>query len=638
MTSESNWVGAHSKMHLSFRVSSSRPTTDLGVKLTLYSRLTSRYAFQTSESGREPTSEIVLSATPIIPIPLLLHSRAPNAPASMSVRVVTAPTARPTKLASPVLALDCQPGTCDGVYPLDVVVVDRSTDKPLASFTTDVIYLTGAVGTYPLNVAFVFSVGTGLGLSARGTSMISLRRIVALDDFVRAVAKQSATAMTVNAYSQIFLALQRSPDKLAKATLARMRALVESGEVSGNLEMLDAPFADVSAAQLAHAGLGRDLTRQIATGHAIAHRLVGASELGSPYLAATNLDKSGLAMLRSAGVTRLVVPEENVSPQQVTTPTAPFTLQSGPSRTGAPVAFVADAGLAAQLRSSSDPELSAHNFLADLAQTFFEEPFSTGPRGVVVAPLLLPSSARLVSVVLAALRSSPIFRPTTLEELYTSVPIGSNAAPGSAELNGARGFGGHLGQQIDSARSELSDLQSVIPTDAAVLNHARDAILLAETSGIANSAQSSYLSSPNAQFATVRDSLALTGSRTVTIGQHNARIPVTFNSSFPSVIHAELRLSSGAFALAPGEISQPIVLARNNTEHEVTVTTRTSGVSTLNIELVSPVGKVVLLQSGITIRSTAFSIVAVIISAVALFILLAWWVRTLRRRRRRRAA
>ncbi|MGA8297723.1 MAG: hypothetical protein WB770_11835, partial [Acidimicrobiales bacterium] len=69
----------------------------------------------------------------------------------------------------------------------------------------------------------------------------------------------------------------------------------------------------------------------------------------------------------------------------------------------------------------------------------------------------------------------------------------------------------------------------------------------------------------------------------------------------------------------------------------VTVTTRTSGVSTLNVELVSPVGKVVLLQGGITIRSTAFSIVAVIISAVALFILLAWWVRTMLRRRRRHA-
>ncbi len=637
LTSESDWVGAHSRMHLSFRVSSSLPTTDLGVKLTLYSRLTSRYAFDASETGKEPSSEIVLSATPIIPIPLLLRTTAPNAPASVSVRVVTAPTARSTKLASPVLALDCQPGTCDGVYPLSVVVVDRSTDKPLASFTTDVIYLTGTAGTYPLNVAFVFSVGTGLGLSPGGRSMVSLRRIVALDDFVRAVAAQSATAMTVNAYSQIFLALQRSSETLAKTTLAGMRALVESGEASGTLEMLDAPFTEVSAAQLAHAGLGRDLVRQIATGHAIAHRLVGASELGSPFLAASNLDKSGLSTLRSAGVTRLVVPEGNVSPQQVTTPTAPFTLQSGSSRARAPVAFVADAGLAAQLRSSPNPVLSAHNFLAELAQTFFEEPFSTGPRGVVVAPLLLPSSPRLVSTVLAGLRSSPILHPTTLEGLYASVPVGSNAAPSSASLTAAHGFGGHLGQQIGSARSELTDLQSVIPADAAVLSRARDAILLAETNAIANSEQSRYLGAPNVQFATVRDSLALTGTRTVTIGQHEARIPVTFNSSFPSVIHAELRLSSGAFALAPDEISQPIVLARNNTEHEVTVTTRTSGVSTLNVELVSPVGKVVLLQSGITIRSTAFSIVAVIISAVALFVLLAWWVRTMLRRRRRHA-
>ena len=256
LTSESDWVGAHSRMHLSFRVSSSLPTTDLGVKLTLYSRLTSRYAFDASETGKEPSSEIVLSATPIIPIPLLLRTTAPNAPASVSVRVVTAPTTRSTKLASPVLALDCQPGTCDGVYPLSVVVVDRSTDKPLASFTTDVIYLTGTAGTYPLNVAFVFSVGTGLGLSPGGRSMVSLRRIVALDDFVRAVAAQSATAMTVNAYSQIFLALQRSSETLAKTTLAGMRALVESGEASGTLEMLDAPFTEVERGPTRSRGAG----------------------------------------------------------------------------------------------------------------------------------------------------------------------------------------------------------------------------------------------------------------------------------------------------------------------------------------------------------------------------------------------
>ena len=637
LTAETNWVGAHSKMHLSFDVSSTFPTTDLGVKLTLYSRLTSRYAFGLSETGKEPSSEIVLGATPIIPLSQLLHGFAPNASASLKVRVVTAPTARSPQLSSPVLALDCVPGSCDGVYPLEVVIVDRSTDKPLASFTTDVIYLTGSAGTYPLNVALVFSLGTGLGLAPDGDSMVSLPRLVALDEFVRAVAAQSHTAVTINAYSQILLALERSQDKLAKATLTSLRSLVANGAVTGKLEMLDAPFAEISPEQLARAGLTSDFTRQFATGHAIAHRLVGATETVTPYLAASNLDATGVATLASAGITRLVVPESNVTPAQATTPTAPFKLQTGLSGSSAPVAFVADSGLASQLQSSSDPVLAAHNFLADLAQTFFEEPFSTGPRGVVVAPLLLPSSSRLVSTVLHGLNSTPILHSITLDDLYAAVPVGSNAEPRSAGLTGVHGPSGHLGQKITSARSMLSDLQSVIPTDASLLNRARDAILLAETAGIANSAESRYLGVPNLEFKIVRESLALTGSRTVTIGQHNARVPVTFDSSFPNVIHADLRLSSGEFALSPSQVSQPIVLARKNTEHVVSVTTRTSGVSTLDVELVSPVGKVVLLQGGITIRSTAYSIVAVIISAIALLILLAWWVRTMLRRRRRHA-
>jgi hypothetical protein len=638
LVSESDWVGPHTKMHLSLRVRSPLPSTDLGVKLTLYSRLTSRYAFGLSEAGNEPSSELVLGATPIIPITELYRRGAPSAPLALTVRIVTAPSARATKLSSPVLALDCAAGTCNGVYPLEVVLVDRATDKPLTSFTTDVIYVSGTAGTYPLDVAFVLSLGTGLGLAPDGSSTISLARISAIDGVVRAITAASRTAVTVNAYSQILLSLQRSHDKAANETLQRLRALVANGTAAGRIEMLDAPFTEVSSSELARAGLGRDFARQFATGHAIAERLVGASQLATPYLTMNDVTSADVQLLGSAGLTQVVVPESTLASVPPTTPTAPFTLQTGAKTANGPEAFVADAGLAAQLRSNGDPVLAAHNFLADLAQTFFEEPFSVGPRGVVVAPQKLPNSSRLVSIVLNGLASSPFLHATTLDGLYSDVPIGSNAAARSVSLNGSRSAPStDLGQQVFAARSMLTDLQSVIPTDVDVLNRSRNAILLAETSGIAIGAEARYLAEPNAGFATVRASLALTGTRTVTIGQHRARIPVTFDSNFPAAVHADLRITSGAFALSPGEAHQPIVLARKNTEHEVDVTSRTSGVSTLNIQLVSPVGKILLLQGGITIRSTAFSIVAVIISVLALLVLAAWWVRTMLRRRRRHA-
>ncbi|MGA8296982.1 MAG: hypothetical protein WB770_08080, partial [Acidimicrobiales bacterium] len=566
LISESDSVGPHTKLNLSFRVRSPLPTTELGVKLTLYSRLTSRYSFGLSETGKEPASELVLGATPIIPLDDLLRGLSPNAAASLKVRVVTAPSARSSKLASPVLALDCLPGACDGVYPLEVVVVDRTTDKPLASITSDVIYVGGTAGTYRLNVAVVFSIGTGLGLAPDGASTVSLRRITALEKFVSAIGAQTRTAMTLNAYSQILLALERSHEKRAKHTLTRLRSLVASGGASGNLEVLDSPFTEVSATELSRAGLVRDLKRQFATGHAISRRLVGAQETGTSYLATSDIDQATVATLRSVGISRLVVPEASITPTEVTTPTAPFMLQSGSTTTtGAPEGLVADAGLASQLHSSSDPVVAAHNFLADLAQTFFEEPFSTGPRGVVVAPTELPSSSRIVSIVLNGLRSIPILHSMTLDELYSAVPIGSNAEPRSVRLTGGRGGGGsHLGHEISSARSMLTDLQSVIPDDAAFLNRTRAAILLAETNGIAGSSLSRYLDQPNSAFAAVRSSLALSGTRTVTIGQHRARIPVTFDSNFPSIVHADLEISSGAIALSSGEVSQPIVLARKN--------------------------------------------------------------------------
>ena len=116
----------------------------------------------------------------------------------------------------------------------------------------------------------------------------------------------------------------------------------------------------------------------------------------------------------------------------------------------------------------------------------------------------------------------------------------------------------------------------------------------------------------------VRDALSLSGTRTVTIAQRRAKIPVTIVSDFPSPVHGVLRLESGDLTLASGQTRQAVVLARKNTSVSATVSTRTSGVSTLEVELVSPRGGIVLIDKGFTVRSTAFSIVAVIISVVAL--------------------
>jgi hypothetical protein len=68
------------------------------------------------------------------------------------------------------------------------------------------------------------------------------------------------------------------------------------------------------------------------------------------------------------------------------------------------------------------------------------------------------------------------------------------------------------------------------------------------------------------------------------------------------------------------------------------VGTRTSGDSTLQLQLVSPGGLLQLANAEFTIRSTAISGVAIVLTAGAGAFLLFWWFRSASRRRRRHAA
>jgi hypothetical protein len=70
----------------------------------------------------------------------------------------------------------------------------------------------------------------------------------------------------------------------------------------------------------------------------------------------------------------------------------------------------------------------------------------------------------------------------------------------------------------------------------------------------------------------------------------------------------------------------------------VAVRARTSGVFNVDIVMHSPSYQLELASGQVSVRSTATSVVGIILSLGALTVLVVWWVRTsLRRRRQRRA-
>ena len=640
LTSQTNWVRG-SRMSLGVAIHSLDKRATLGLKLTVYSRLTSRYALGLAESGKQSSDELVLDATPIIPLRALHVTGTGVLGVAMHVRVATSASSKPGGLGSPGLALDCAPLACDGVYPLVVTVVDTANDTPLASLTTFLIYVAGRLGLKSLRVALVLPLGATPALTASGSPTLSAKTIQSLVSALDTVEDHPTDHLTLDLYPQLLVALAESRSPQAATVLTDLRALARQAASSGRTEFLGTSFTPVDLDQLTAARLDPGLGTQLAAAKEVFRSELGVSPPQGAYISTTPLDAASVAALATQHVDHVVLPETELPVASSMSLTSPLNLSSSGSstRSSAPhlTAVVADSALAAHLTSGTSPVLAAHQFLADVAQTFFEEPFGAQARGVVVALTALPSSS-LLSLVLEGLASSPIARPATVGSVFSAVPVGADGAPTHlAPVPDHTTPSYVFTSSIESAFSTIRAIDSIVPDDHAFIAHAEDAVLLAETAGLRHGRWAHYAAEPFAAVSRIEHDLSLAGTRTVTLTQRQAKVPLTIVSAFPSPIHATLELSSGTLAIAPSDFSRPVVLAHKNSPFVIPVTARTSGVSTLTIELVSPRGGIVLFEDVYTVRSTAFSIVAVGLSVAALLVLGLWWLRSHARRTRRRA-
>jgi hypothetical protein len=189
--------------------------------------------------------------------------------------------------------------------------------------------------------------------------------------------------------------------------------------------------------------------------------------------------------------------------------------------------------------------------------------------------------------------------------------------------------------KVQAARVQLAELSSVIPSDTATINALDDGILLAETAGLDTAARQAYLSAPLAMMDKLGSELSLPAGRTVTVTSSSARLPIAITSTSRTPLHVIL-LVSGPNLTSSTDV--PVVLKHGTTSFIVRVGTRTSGDSTLQLQLVSPGGLLQLASAEFTIRSTAISGVAIVLTAGAGAFLLFWWFRSASRRRRRHAA
>ena len=658
LVSQTPWVeqpGESFDLRLHVGTASPAPS-QLGLSVSVYPCLSSVSAFDQSVTSAAGPSGTPLDTTrsPLAVAGLPVASNG-TVDLSMPVSVDAPGTAPPGGFA---IDLSTRSGQCagypTGVYPVRVQLVDTSTDQALGGFTTHLIYTGTPTSTERLQVAVVLPIGTTLGPSTDPTAaQLAAHPSSALDP--PSPASVAAISGTLAAISQghpsVPVTLETSPQTVAELAasghqpiVAQLAGLSATPSVH---QFASSPFVPVNASSLVDAGLASELALQVARGSETLSSYLprtssaapvgsGAGPLGA-WISNDGVDTGTLAQLEADGYGQLVVPAASVpnAPTNVST-AEPFPLS--PSAGSAMTAVAANTDLASRFAGSPrDPVLAASQLVAELAQIYFEKPNDTTPRIVaVVAPNSWTDNPAFVATLLGALDGNPVVEPVTTTDLFSTLPL-STCRGGCRTLAGGAG-GGLPATAIRTERQRVSALATATSTatDHGVTTQLGDLVLAGESEHLHATQQSGVLRNAGAAVDAQLDQLQVSGDRTVTLTSQRGRVPVTIYSTAPYPVTGTLTLTSDKLTFPDGQ-SQTVTLSPSHYRvFYVNVETRASGLFKVDIALYSPGGGLMLSSGQVDVRSTATSVVGVILSLGAVAVLVVWWLRTSRKRRARR--
>ncbi len=660
VVSESPWVAPGQNFDLRLRIGGTVPPSDLGLTVNVYPCLSSVSAFDQSLSTSALASDTPISSTSS-PLPVSgLPAVSDGVDLSMPVMVGTAGGS--TTPGGSTIQLNPTSDQCGafptGVYPVWVQLVDVATTNRqiVGQFTTHLIYTDGGSDTQRLRVALVLPVDLpGRPARSPNSSQLLARPGAAL------APPSDAQVSAINAMLGV---LDASPTSAVPVTLEAspltVQLLAQSGHASTVAalaqvasdptahQLLSAPFAPVNAAALFDSGLGSELAMQISRGAALldtsvthADAAAGISDLGA-WVTNDALDSGSIGQLATLGYSQVVLPATSVTgPPADGSTTEPFSLAT---EHGRPLtAITSNTDLSARFTGSvGTPVLAAHQLLAELAQIYYEKPNDSTPRVVVaVAPNGWRDNPTFVSTLLSSLVGNPIIEPITTKSLFATfapaatcrdqcrLPTGGSGAPlpvGAIRVQRQRTTGFASAVRGASARAVSLQLG--------------DLVLASQSEDLRTAQQDAVLGNAAAALTAQLSQLQVAGDRTVTLTSQQGTLPVTIVSNAPYPVTARLTLTSDKLLFPNGttEWTQPVNLVLPNNVVDVKVRARASGVFKVDVSLHSPDGGLELSHGEVDVRSTATSVVGVVLSVGALTVLVVWWFRTSRKRRALRKA
>ncbi len=189
-----------------------------------------------------------------------------------------------------------------------------------------------------------------------------------------------------------------------------------------------------------------------------------------------------------------------------------------------------------------------------------------------------------------------------------------------------------LSKRMASLRSDLRGRDSMVDDTAPVTLD--DLVLTAQHRDLTIPTATTYLEAAATRVESDLSAVVAPRGRRYTVTARSATIPLQFSNDLSTPVKVLVRFESTRITFDKGQ-STVVTLDPGVNQVPVRVRVRTSGQFRVGVETLTPDGSVQLGRTELTIRSTAFSGVGVVLSIGALLFLMLWWARTLRRERGR---
>lgn len=628
---------------LAVRVAGSAPSgATLG--LSFYEKLSTQSGFAETLTG---TPSGLLHT--VAPQPLASLKR-PGGGEQIDVTVVAGTTSAPS--GSTTLNVSdlsrCPPLTdpeeCSGVYPVVVQLFDSSGSE-IAHLNTYLVYEETRSAS-PLVFSWVVPMGANVRIRSDGPITdaippLGAARVRDLAALSQELAANPGVQATVAPSPAVVERLRDDPSPEAASALRGLRTIA----LEGTHRLLAQPYVPVNLAQLAAAGVPSEIQGQKNRASAVmAPITVGLSAAQAPswqtWLATGPVGPSIAAGMRDVGSDSLVLPDSalaSATEEDHATWTQPFSLTLGHGESV--TAAVSDSMLSNLFTSHpADPVLEANELLAGLAFIQSELP-SAGGRGVIgVPPPSWNPDPRFVDALVSGLSNNPVVSTATLNGYFNEVQIGANGATTTRRLNDGADqlLSRAQAAAIATARTEISGFVDAVQGQPPIENQLEDVLLSAESDQLSPDQQRAALAVFERHFEAELGNVQVE-KNSITLTAQTAAIPITIVSSAHYALRANLTLSSPKLEF-PGGPTRDVLIDHPTNSAQVQVRARTSGDLPLSFTLSSPNGQLVIERGRFTVRSTATSIVGIVLTLVAAAVLIGWWGRTwLKGRRERRS-